>query len=128
MKSSENLSARYPGGRSQHFTFPRRELFQKIASAALLFFAPRSQPVNPIPEKYPKSLFSIGDKVADHWINEFDKECIEYGEVLGLCWHPYEKTWAYLVIWTSGLGPDSMYPCFDGYLLTGGDLRLVSHD
>ncbi len=115
-----------PAGRSQHFTFARRELLQKTASAALLF-VPRTQPVNPIPAKYPKPLFGIGDKVADHWTDEFDEECIEYGEVLGFCWHPYEKTWAYLVVWTSGQGPDSLYPCFDGHLLTGGDLRLVGH-
>ncbi|MEG4520678.1 MULTISPECIES: hypothetical protein [unclassified Microcoleus] len=115
-------------GRSQHFTFPRRELLQKIASATLLFFAPRSQPVNPIPEKYPQSPFNIGDKVADYWTDEFDNECIEYGEVVGFCWHPYEKTWAYLINWTSGQGPESMYPCFDERLVVGGDLRLVSHD
>ncbi|MEG4244448.1 hypothetical protein QUB36_20530 [Microcoleus sp. AT8-B1] len=115
-------------GRSQLLMIPRRELLQKIASAALLFFVPRSQPVNLTPEKYPKSQFCIGDKVADYWTNEFDKECVEYGEVLGFCWHPYEQTWAYLVNWTGGQGPDSTYPCFDERLVVGGDLRLVSHD
>ena len=30
-------------GRSQLLTFPRRELWQKIASAALLFFVPHPQ-------------------------------------------------------------------------------------
>jgi hypothetical protein len=116
-----------PMGRSQHFTFPRRELSQKIASAALLFFVPHSQPLNPIPKKYPNSPFSIGDKVADYWTDEFSDECIEYGEVVGICWHPREETWAYLIDWYKGGGPDFMYPCFDGQLVIGGDLR-VSND
>ena len=115
-------------GRSQHFTFPRRELLQKIASVALLFFVLRSQPVHPTPEKYPKCPFNIGDKVADYWTDEFDNECIEYGEVVGICWHPRKQTWACLVGWTSGQGPDSLYPCFDRQLVIGGNLRLVSHD
>ena len=112
-------------GRSQHFTFPRRELLQKIASAALLFFVPRPPSV---PEKYPVSHFSIGNKVADHWTNEFNQDFIEYGEVMGICWYPRYQVWAYLINWTSGEMPDSSYPHFDQQLTVGGDLRLVSHD
>jgi len=117
-----------PCGRSQLLTFPRRELLQKLASVALLFFVRRPQSVNPTPEKYPKSQFRIGDKVADYWTDEFDKECIEYGEVFGICWHPREQTWAYLIDWTSGRGPDSLYPCFDQQLVLGSYLRGVSND
>ncbi|MEG4487402.1 hypothetical protein [Microcoleus sp. D2_18a_B4] len=122
------LSADCPNGRSQLLMFPRRELLQKIASAALLFFVPRSQSAIESPKKYPTSKFCIGNKVSDHWTDEFDQDCIEYGEVLGICWHPYEQTWAYLISWTSGGMPDSSYPCFDEHLTIGGDLRLVSHD
>ena len=115
------ISARYPDGRSQVFTFPRRELLQRLVGVALPFLVLRTQP------KYGQSPFVIGDRVADHWIDEFDKECIEYGNVCGVCWHPDEQEWAYSVEWTSGGMPDSCYPCFDGNLLVGGDLRLVSH-
>lgn len=118
MKPLANLSA----------TFPRRELLQKIASAALLFLVPRPQSVNQTPAKYPKSPLGIGDKVADYWTDEFDKECIEYGKVCGVCWHPREQVWAYLIDWTSGGMPDSAYPCFNEHLVIDGDLRLVSHD
>jgi len=113
--------------RSQHFTIPRRELLQKAVSAALLCLAPRPQSINPALAKYPKCQFVIGDKVADYWINEFNKECIEYGTVCGVCWHPNEQEWAYLIEWTGGGMPDSCYPCFDQHLTIGGDLRLVSH-
>lgn len=107
-------------GRSQHFTFPRRELLRRTASAALLFLVPSQG-------KYPKPQFAIGDKVAYYWIDEFDKETIEYGNVCGVCWHPNEKQWGYSIEWTSGGMPDSCYPCFDNYLTIGGDLRLVNH-
>ncbi|MEG4048484.1 hypothetical protein [Microcoleus sp. Pol17_C1] len=114
-------SARFPEGRSQHFTFPRRELLQRLASVTLLYLVPRPQ------SKYGSPLFVIGDKVADYWIDEFNKECIEYGNVCGVCWHPDEREWAYSIEWTGGGMPDSCYPCFDNNLTIGGDLRLVSH-
>ncbi|MEG4851698.1 hypothetical protein QUB10_12375 [Microcoleus sp. B5-D4] len=122
------LSADCPNGRSQLLMFPRRELLQKIASAALLFFVPRSQSGFENPKKYPAPKFCIGNKVADHWTDELNQDSIEYGEVLGICWHPYEQDWTYLISWTSGEMPDSSYPCFDEHLTVGGDLRLVSHD
>ena len=74
----------------------------------------------------PSPDFLIGDKVSDHWIDEFGQESIEFGEVVGVCWHPRKQTWAYLVNWTSGKGPDFCYPCFDEHLVVGGDLRLDS--
>ncbi|MEG3941834.1 hypothetical protein QT995_27305 [Microcoleus sp. S36b_A3] len=78
------------------------------------------------PASLPSPDFVIGDKVSDHWIDEFEKECIEFGEVVGVCWHPRKQVWAYLVDWTSGQGPDFCYPCFDGHLVIGGNLRLDS--
>ncbi|MEG5037195.1 hypothetical protein [Microcoleus sp. AT3-D2] len=122
------LSADCPDGRSQLLMFPRRELLQKLASAALLFFVPRSQSALGSPKKYPAPEFSIGNKVADHWIDEVEIEQIEYGNVCGTCWHPNKQEWAYSIEWTSGGMPDFCYPCFDERLTVGGDLRFVSHD
>ena len=116
------ISGDCPQGRSQHFTFPRRELLQRLALAALLCLVPRPQ------SKYGSPQFAIGDKIDDHWINEFEIEQIEHGEVMGVCWHPREQVWAYLVEWTGGNVPSFAYPCFDGYLVIGGDLRLASHE
>ena len=120
------LSADRPYGRSQKFTFSRRGFLQKLAPAPLLHLV--SQPSLKLPTKYPAPRFHIGNKIADHWINEFGAELIEFGEIVGLCWEPREKAWAYLVNWTSGEMPDSFYPCFDKYLVIGGDVRLISHD
>jgi hypothetical protein len=73
----------------------------------------------------PKPDFVIGTKVSDHGVNEFGKDSIEFGEVVGICWHPRKNTWAYLIDWYKGGGPDFLYPCFDGHLVIGGDLRRV---
>jgi len=99
----------------------RREFLKSAVAAFSRFLVPRPQ------FKYPKPPFYIGDKVADHWIDEFDRESVEYGEVYGICWHPREKTWAYLIDWTSGGMAEAYYPCFDERFVIGGDLRLVSH-
>jgi hypothetical protein len=79
-----------------------------------------------LPEKYPPPAFQIGDKVADYWTDEFGKESIEYGEVIGICWHPHKQAWGCLINWTSGSPDFPYYPCFDENLVVGGDLRLVS--
>lgn len=115
------ISGDCPQGRSQDFTFLWRGLLQGLAPKVLPFLLPRTQP------QYGLTPFAIGDKVADHWIDEFEIEQIEYGEVMGVCWHPREQAWAYLVDWTHGTMPPYAYPCFDGHLLIGGDLRLVNH-
>jgi hypothetical protein len=47
--------------------------------------------------------------------------------VCGICWHPSEKSWAYLIEWTNGGMPETYYPCFDERLVIGGDLRLVNY-
>ncbi len=114
-------SARFLYGRSQHFTFLRREFLQKAASASLLFLVPR--PLH----QHSMCAFRIGDEVAERWIDEFDNERIEYGEVCGICWHPKEREWACLINWTKGDSADNFYPCFDEQLVPARDLRLVSY-
>ena len=125
MKSSENLSARYPDGRSQHFTFFRRELLQRLATTILLPLASQYRPALKLPAKYPTPEFCIGDKVADYWIDEDGEESRELGEILGICWHPQENVWSYLINWTGGSSGDGCYPCFDERLVVGGDVRLA---
>ncbi|MEG4576316.1 hypothetical protein QUA56_27130 [Microcoleus sp. N3A4] len=141
MKSSENFSARYPNGRSQHFTFPRRELLQKVVSVALLFaIKPATEPAKPVAESvekdypYPAPAFSIGDKIRSPWLDEdLDDEDAEgeevedeLGEVMGVCWHPRRHCWEYLVNWTGGSASEICYPCFDENMISGNDLRLVT--
>jgi hypothetical protein len=106
-----------PQGRSQHLTFPHTRKFV-LGWGGL---------VNATPPKLPRPEFFIGDLVFDRWTDEFDKDRIEYGEILGMSWHPREKTWVYLIEWTSGEGPDFLYPCFDEHLVIGGDLRRVDN-
>ena len=124
-------------GRSQFFTqsrvrksgyrfkwkdLARRENLRRSNSSLYRFvFSPA------IFDQLPRPKFLIGDKVSDHWLDEFGKECVEIGEILGVSWYPSQQEWAYLVNWTSGESPDSSYPCFDGHLLVGGDVRLVKH-
>ncbi len=125
-------------GRSQHFTFPRRELSQKIASAALLFFVPRSQPVFEFPKKYPAPQFRIGDSVVSDGIDEddeVDEDLVDFGEVIGLQWLPEDysgfpaNSWVYYIYWThSTYGVPSCYPCYDVEPTGADNLRLVSND
>jgi len=116
------FSADCPMGRSQLLTQSRGKNFVGWLGLARYVQSPL------ILSKLSKPKFTIGCKVSDHWVDEFGNECVEFGEVVGICWHPREETWAYLVDWHKGGNPDFLYPCFDGHLLMGGDLRLVSHD
>lgn len=129
MNPSTNLSAAM---------FPRRELLQKIASATLLFFVPRIQPVT-LSQSYPSPVFNIGDLIASDWVNDDDEEApdsaTDFGEILGMR-RVLEaesgfsaNTWVYFVRWThSTIGAYSFYPCYDGEPSRECDLRLVSHD
>jgi hypothetical protein len=120
-------SARYPDGRSQHFTFFRRELLQKLASVSLLHLVSPYQSALRLPSKYFSPKFHIGDTVADDWIDELGEEKIELGEIVGICWHPYRQVWVYLVSWTSGDCDTDYYPCFDENFYAGGQLRLANN-
>lgn len=115
------ISARFPDGRSQHFTFVRRKLLQKAVPSVLLSLVPR--PLH----QHSMCAFRIGDEVAERWIDEFDNERIEYGEVCGIGWQPKERMWVCLINWTKGDSADDFYPCFDERLVPARDLRLVSH-
>jgi|GEM_PF-1561495 len=116
-------------GRSHFTTFARRDFLQKAASAALPFLVARSN--FELPQKYPKPRFAIGDQILSPYIDDYGDEYeslpSEFGEVMGICWHPTNKQWEYLVNWTSGSGSSDVYPVFDGFLLEECDLRFVSH-
>jgi hypothetical protein len=90
------ISGDCPQGRSQHFTFRRRNFLQGLASAVLPFIS-QSQPVTPFGNCKPK--FSIGDKVQSFWESEPGAFRSENGEVVGICWHPTKRQWEYLIIW-----------------------------
>jgi hypothetical protein len=133
-------SARYPDGRSQHFTFFRRELFQKVAAATLPFLVLRKPSVVPPLEGRPLPEFNIGDLVAQDWLDEFDKNATDFGEVIGLCYLPtgegilkngkgfLDNSWTYYIYWThSTCGPDVSFPCFDGEPSAAEELRLIRH-
>lgn len=126
-------SARFPDGRSQVFTFPRRDFLQKAASAALPFLVPRSKPVDSFFGGRPLPQFKIGDLVAEDWLDEYDEDATDFGEVLGVRWLPEKQssfpanTWVYYVYWThSSTGSAYCYPCYDGEPTGAEQLRLVT--
>jgi hypothetical protein len=116
-----------PQGRSQFLTFSRRELLQKAALSVLPFLT-LSRQSGIKPEKYPVPPFSIGDKIASPWSDEDEVVGAEFGEIVGICWHPINLEWQYLINWTAGDCSAWAYPCFDETLMNGDTLRLVSHD
>ena len=122
MNPSTNLSAAM---------FPRRELLQRLASAALLCLIPRSKPAFEIPQKYPVPQFAIGNQILSFWIDEYgdvdERFPPEFGEIMGICWHPTNENWEYVINWTAGDCADSAYPIFDEVLIDECSLRLVSH-
>ncbi len=132
-------SARYPQWRSQDFTFPRRDLLQKVSSAVLPFLVLRkASSVVPPLERRPLPEFNIGDLVASDWLDEFDENVTDFGEVVGLCYVPKHEnylrdrkglvvnTWAYYIYWThSTCGCEFSFPCFDGEPSALDELRLV---
>jgi hypothetical protein len=103
-------------GRSQHFAFSRRKLFQKLASAALLFFVPRPQSFC----QAPKPEFWFGDSVSFCWTDEKSgQHHSETGEIVGVVWNDADKLWEYMVTWLSSTAyPQSNYPIFDGNLVS----------
>lgn len=131
-------SADCPEGRSQLFTFARRDFLQKAASAALSFLVPHSQPIDSFFGGRPLPRFKIGDLVASDWEPDDDDApefATEFGEILGVRWMPeaeggyiLARTWVYYVWWTHGTcGSEVCYPCYDGESTRECDLRLVSH-
>ena len=120
-----------PDGRSQHLTFPRRGFLQKTASVALLFLASRSQLIVAALSGRALPKFSLGDKVATDWSDDWGGHYLDFGEVVGLCYLPLENTWIYYVNWTHSNCTDAdispHYPIFfEGEAEITDRLRLVS--
>lgn len=136
---------RLSGTDTQNLTFPRRELPGKLLALGVALLLPgrrREIPVTQIEVQTIKSAFSdrpepefkIGDRVAQDWVDEFDQNIVDFGEVVGACYLPvdgcyYKKnTWVYYIYWThSTCGLDFCYPNFDGEMTAGSTLRLVSN-
>ena len=114
----------------QNSALSRRDLLGKSVAIALAAAATRWLPkFVQLPQKYPVSPFQIGDIVADDWIDEFEVEQTEIGEVVGICWHPKNQRWEYHVNWTGGTMPAEYYPCYDERLTShevGAELRLIT--
>ncbi len=113
------ISARFPCGRSQHFTFCRRNFLQGLASVVLPSLVLRPQPVAPVSRERSLPEFSIGDKIRTSWEAETGVFRSENGEVVGLCWHPTKHQWEYLVVWGGVF--------FDEYLTEADGLELNYH-
>ena len=112
--------------------FPRRELFQKLASVALLLLVSRSKSAFTIPQKYPAPKFAIGDQIFSPYDDgdgdENEDGVPEFGEVMGVCWNPRNEAWEYVINWTSGSSSDWIYPVFDEFLICESTLRFVSEE
>jgi hypothetical protein len=72
-----------PCGRSQFFTLPRRGFLQKAASVALLFLTARSQLIVAALKGRALPKFSLGDKVATDWSDDWGGHYLDFGEVVG---------------------------------------------
>jgi len=143
-------SADCPEGRSQLFTFARRDFLQKAASVALPFIFLRPQPAaaspspqpataaSPSPNKRPLPEFKIGDLVAQDWEPDDDEapeSATDFGEILGMRWVPEPdgysligNTWVYYIRWTHSNCPGCLpEPYCDGEGTLSSALRLVSH-
>jgi hypothetical protein len=120
-----------PSGRSQDFTLPRRGFLQKAASAALLFLASRSQLIVATRSGRSAPKFSLGDKVATDWSDDWGGHFADFGEIVGLCYLPPENTWIYYVNWTHSNrtdGHDNGYPIFfEGESEITDRLRFSNH-
>ena len=120
-----------PSGRSQDFTLPRRGFLLKAASAALLFLASRSQLIVATRSGRSAPKFSLGDKVATDWNDDWGRHFADFGEIVGLCYLPPENTWIYYVNWTHSNrtdGHDNGYPIFfEGESEITDRLRFSNH-
>jgi hypothetical protein len=101
-----------PAGRSQLLTLSRRELLRGLALVVLPSLT-HSRLVSPFGHRRPK--FTIGDKVCTSWVDETGESRSEQGEVFGVCWHPKNRQWGYLVVWRDKF--------FDEQLISSEDLE-----
>jgi hypothetical protein len=123
-----------PCGRSQFLTFPQRGFLQKTASVTLLFLASRSQLIVAALKGRALPKFSLGDKVATDWSDDWGGHYLDFGEVVGLCYLPPENTWIYYVNWThtdctdENIYNPNHYPIFfEGESEITDRLRLVNY-
>jgi hypothetical protein len=119
---------------SQNFVCSQPELLGKLFVMAVATAAASRLRKGLVSKAYPLPDFKIGDLVAEDWLDEFDENATDFGEVRGICYLPQKdgslpaNTWVYLVNWTrSTCGCDSSYPCYDGQPIAGDRLRLVQH-
>jgi hypothetical protein len=116
-----------------NFACLRRELPGKLFAIAGALLLPERQKVL-VSETEVQPKFRIGDLIASDWIDEFDQDSTDFGEIMGMRWvaqpdsfSSSPKTWVYFVRWTRTTnGADSAYPCYDGEPSRECDLRLVS--
>jgi hypothetical protein len=78
--------------------------------------------------------FSLGDKVATDWSDDWGGHYLDFGEVVGLCYLPPENTWIYYVNWThtdctdENIYNPNHYPIFfEGESEITDRLRLVNY-
>lgn len=119
---------------TQKFACSRRELPGKLFAIAVATVTASRSPEALVPKPYPLPEFKIGDLIAEDWLDEFDEDATDFGEVRGICYLPQKdgslpaNSWVYLVNWTrTTCGCDSSYPCYDGHPVAGNRLRLVNH-
>ena len=75
--------------------------------------------------------FSLGDKVATDWSDDWGGHFADFGEIVGLCYLPPENTWIYYVNWTHSNrtdGHNNGYPIFfEGESEITDRLRFSNH-
>lgn len=117
----------------QNVKFPRRELPGKLLAIGVALLLPERQSKILVSQTDTQPKFKVGDLVAEDWVDEFDQDATDFGEVMGMRWvlepdsfSSTPKTWVYFVRWThTTCGLDSLYPCYDGEPTRECDLRLV---
>lgn len=117
---------------SQNFACSRRELPGKLLAIGAALLLPARQREISLTQTENQPKFKVGDLIASDWVDEFDADVVDFGEVLGSRYLPeghssFEaNTWVYYINWTSTTcGADSCYPCYDGEPTRECDLRLV---
>ena len=123
---------RLSGADLQSLTFSRRELPGKLLAIGLALLLPERQSQVSVIQTEVQPKFKVGDLIASDWLDEFDENMTDFGEVLGSRYLPeghscYQaNTWVYYINWThSTSGCYSCYPCYDGEPSRECDLRLV---
>jgi hypothetical protein len=104
----------------------------KAGSVTLLFLASRSQLIVAALKGRSAPQFSLGDKVATDWNDDWGGHFADFGEIVGLCYLPPENTWIYYVNWTHTSCTDPNigkgYPIFfEGESEITDRLRFVNH-